>query len=90
MGKEPQSIRPEDFFQKQVLPFMIMIGISHTAMVIFMGLALTSQLDLFKWLTWLFAAMLAVVGYVVVVRVMQYNRLRRKKQEQEQERQTTM
>src|SRR5260370_37496743 len=93
MGKqELPSIWYEDVNLRRIPSLMIVMGISLTAMLLFEGLALTNQLDLFKWLTWLFAAMSMVPGYMVMVMLIRLIHLARKrrKEKREEKRQAIM
>lgn len=75
MDQEAQPNCQEDAYRKRIIRFMILMGVSHSLMFIFLGAALTSQLAIFNWLTWLFAAMLAVTGCVTVTLLVRFLRL---------------
>lgn len=70
MDGEPPSIQQKDAFwiyKRRILPLMIMTGISFIVMEIFLGLALVSQLNTLKWLTWVFDATFAVLCCTTIV-----------------------
>jgi hypothetical protein len=82
----------KDVYQRRALPLMILMGISIIAMHIFEGLALTTQLNLFMWLTWTLAATGAVPCCMMIVLLIRLLRLtiKRRREEHEEKQQATM
>lgn len=78
MGQEAQPTQNKDVFpvyRRRIPLLMIMMGISFIAMEPFVGLALVSQLNIFKWLAWFFAATCAVLCCMTIILLIRLLRL---------------